>query len=64
MKCGNCDGCGRIADSDAGEPWSEWMELPVGSSAAVIAGIVKPIKCAYCDGSGKRPVTRRQEDAG
>lgn len=51
-KCGRCDGCGRIADSDSGEPWTAWAELPPGSDIAVRLGIVKPIPCPSCGGSG------------
>lgn len=51
-QCERCRGCGRIADSDAGEPWSAWLELPLQSAVAVVAGIVKPIPCPVCRGSG------------
>lgn len=47
-KCQRCDGCGLIANSDDGEPWSFWLELPLQSSAAVIMGLVKPIPCPAC----------------
>lgn len=51
-KCLRCDGCGQIADSDEGEPWSMWMALPVASAFAVLTGMVKPIQCPKCGGSG------------
>lgn len=54
--CGRCLGCGQIDDGDAGEPWSAWMEMPVQSAVAVVAGIIKPITCPSCGGSGKRSV--------
>lgn len=50
-QCSRCDGCGRIDDGD-GAPWSAWLALPLGSAAAVVAGIVKPITCPDCGGSG------------
>lgn len=53
--CPRCDGCGKIADSDSGEAWSEWLALPVQSAVAVVAGIVKPIPCPDCGGSGSAP---------
>lgn len=53
MKCERCDGCGRIADSEDGEPWTAWTSLPLHSSAAVLAGLVKPIPCPKCGGSGQ-----------
>lgn len=47
-ECSRCDGCGEIADSEDGEPWTHWMDLPPGSNLAVVAGIVKPIPCPEC----------------
>ena len=51
-KCGKCDGCGKVADTDDQEPWTAWLNLPLGSSAAVVMGLVKPIPCPTCEGSG------------
>lgn len=53
-QCPRCAGCGQIADTDEGEPWKYWLELPVQSALAVIMGIVKPLPCPRCGGSGKR----------
>jgi RecJ-like exonuclease len=50
--CPRCDGCGQIADSDDGEPWTAWTSLPVQSALAVVMGMVKPIPCPECDGAG------------
>jgi hypothetical protein len=52
-KCTRCDGCGQIANSEDGEPWTAWASLPLHSSLAVVAGIVKPIPCPDCKGTGK-----------
>lgn len=54
-KCTRCDGCGQIANSDDGEPWSVWLNMPIGSSMAVLVGLVKPITCPACAGTGKKP---------
>lgn len=51
--CGRCDGCGKIADGEEGAPWSVWESMPLKSSAAVLLGIVKPITCPDCGGTGK-----------
>lgn len=51
-KCAKCDGCGKIASGEEGAPWSTWLALPLGSSAAVLAGIVQPIQCPECKGKG------------
>jgi hypothetical protein len=51
-KCEGCDGCGKIANDEDGTPWSAWTSLPLHSAAAVVAGIVKPITCPGCNGTG------------
>ena len=51
--CPRCRGCGRIADSADGEPWSMWAELPPPENLAVVLGVVKPIPCPACGGSGE-----------
>lgn len=53
MKCQKCDGCGKVANTEDQEPWTVWMNLPLQSAGAVILGIVKPITCPYCKGTGK-----------
>lgn len=53
LKCAKCDGCGKVADTTDQEPWSAWMELPLQSAGAVLAGLVKPIPCPECGGSGQ-----------
>ena len=52
-KCKRCEGCGKIADDDEGTPWHYWKSLPLMSAGAVLAGIVKPLPCPECDGSGR-----------
>ena len=51
--CDRCDGCGQIADDPDGAPWTEWTSLPVCSAAAIGLGLVRPIPCPVCSGSGK-----------
>lgn len=53
MKCPTCDGCGKVANTRRGEPWTEWTSLPLLSSAAVLSGIVRPVSCVRCGGSGR-----------
>jgi hypothetical protein len=53
MKCQRCDGCGRIADTERGEPWTAWTKAELTYSASVLLGIVKPLKCPDCGGTGK-----------
>ncbi len=48
--CDKCNGCGKIANSKDGEPWTEWANLPPGSDVAVKMGLVKPIECPQCYG--------------
>jgi RecJ-like exonuclease len=54
--CQHCDGCGQIANDDEGTPWTFWVDLPVKSAAAVILGLVRPIPCPKCHGTGAVPV--------
>lgn len=55
VKCTRCEGCGRIANSIDGEPWSMWESLPSGSDVAVKLGVVKPVECPRC--GGKKTMT-------
>ncbi len=55
FKCLRCEGCGKIADDEDGSPWTAWESLPPGSDLAVRAGIVKPLVCPRCFGSGSIP---------
>lgn len=52
--CPRCWGDGRIASGEEGAPWPTWLDLPLKSATAVIAGIVKPIPCPICGGSGSK----------
>ena len=52
IKCPKCDGCGQIADDEDQTPWKFWQELPAKSAAAVFLGLVKPIVCPACKGTG------------
>ena len=54
MNCERCDGCGKIASGEEGLPWSTWLDLPLKASAAVLFGIVEPIDCPDCGGTGKK----------
>lgn len=54
-KCHNCDGCGKVADDDDQTPWKYYLELPLQSSTAVLMGLIKPITCPACNGTGKEP---------
>lgn len=52
-RCPRCDGCGMLADTEDKEPWSDWMALPLRSSHAVLLGVVRPILCPDCNGTGQ-----------
>lgn len=59
MKEGNCDrcaGCGYITDGKNGDPFKYWLELPVQSAVALQMGLVKPVECPECKGSGAAAV--------
>jgi hypothetical protein len=53
-KCEKCDGCGQIANDEDGTPWKFWAELPYQSAIAIRLGLVSPIPCPECKGTGKR----------
>lgn len=54
-RCGRCDGCGKIANDECGTPWSAWSGLPLRSASAVLVGLVRPLPCPDCGGSGTTP---------
>lgn len=57
-KCPRCESCGKIANDEDGTLWTYWASLPPGSDVAVLAGIVRPIPCPECKGSGTKEPPR------
>lgn len=55
--CGRCLGWKRVDDGDEGISWKYWAELPVQSRIAVTLGLVRPIVCPRCNGTGVEPET-------
>lgn len=55
--CTHCDGTGMVGPE--GESWKHWLDLPLESATAVVAGIVKPSPCPRCKGTKK---SYREED--
>ena len=55
MKCYKCAGCGKIANDKDETPWKYWEELPSQSAVAIKMGLVAPIECPVCKGSGEQP---------
>ena len=51
--CDKCEGCGQVADTEEQEPWTAWLDIPLGSSMAVVMGLVRPIPCPKCKGKPK-----------
>lgn len=52
-QCTKCLGCGKVANSDDQEPWSMWEDLPEQSKLAIRIGLVAPMTCPRCGGSGE-----------
>ena len=52
--CIHCYGWKRVDDGE-GQSWKYWAELPSQSAIAVQMGIVKPIECPHCKGTGVEP---------
>ena len=50
--CPTCQGCGKVANSNDGEPWTVWEKLSPGADLAVRAGIIYAVTCPRCGGSG------------
>jgi len=44
----------RVDDGEH-QSWKYWAELPTQSRIAVTLGLVKPVECPHCHGSGKEP---------
>jgi hypothetical protein len=53
--CRRCLGWKRIANDDEQASWKHWAELPPPSNIAVQLGMVFPIGCPRCQGTGKEP---------
>jgi hypothetical protein len=54
-RCRQCLGWKRVANSDDGESWKYWAELAPPSNLAVMLGVVQPVECPRCKGTGKEP---------
>lgn len=53
--CSRCLGWKYVANSDEGESWKYWAELPPPSNLAVMLGVIFPIECPRCKGTGQEP---------
>lgn len=51
--CTTCDGCGRVANDEDMTPWSLWEAMPAASKLAINMGLVRPVTCPDCAGSGR-----------
>lgn len=60
VRCARCEGCGQLANTDKAEPWTAWTSLPPGNDLAVRMGLVVPVPCYACDGSGSCLVTQKE----
>lgn len=49
--CTQCLGWKQVA-SESKESWKYWAELPAPSNLAAQLGIVYPVECPRCHGSG------------
>lgn len=54
--CERCLGWKRVDDGEQ-QSWKYWEELPAQSRIAVTMGLVKPIICPDCNGTGVQAKT-------
>jgi hypothetical protein len=53
-RCPKCLGDGRVAGgTDDLDPWPIWAALPPGSDLFVQLGMVYPVTCPQCGGTGE-----------
>lgn len=52
--CQQCLGWKRVDDGKQ-QSWKYWAELPAQSAVAVRMGLVRPIECPRCHGTGREP---------
>lgn len=52
--CQRCLGWKRVDDGEK-QSWKYWAELPAQSRVAIDLGMVKPITCPDCNGTGIEP---------
>jgi len=52
--CERCLGWKKVDDGEK-QSWKYWAELPEQSRLAVNMGLVKPIDCPDCGGTGIQP---------
>lgn len=56
MICPTCEGCGQVAKTPDGEPWSLWELKQPGLGVAVAMGFIRPVTCKECNGTGFEPI--------
>jgi len=52
--CEQCLGWKRVDNAEQ-QSWKYWAELPEQSALAVRIGLVKPVECPRCHGTGIEP---------
>lgn len=51
--CRGCLGSGKVANDDEGAPWPVWEAMVPPTNIAVSLGLVQPVKCERCGGTGR-----------
>ena len=52
--CTQCLGWKRVDDGEQ-QSWKYWEELPFQSALAIRMGLVRPVECPHCHGTGIEP---------
>jgi len=58
--CQQCLGWKRVANDDERSSWKHWAELPAPENIAVRLGLVYPVECPRCQGSGRERADEAQ----
>ena len=53
--CKRCLGWKKVDEAEQ-QSWKYWAEMPEQSKIAIKVGLVKPIDCADCGGTGIQPI--------
>ena len=60
--CTLCEGWKCVDNGEDPVSWKSWAELPAPSNLAVQIGLVRPVVCPRCEGTGIEPQPEEEQD--